>query len=161
VASAVGGVGAPDHDLAVTVGGGLYRSVMAESRCRHSAGGVSSLGLHLVWCPKYRRRILGGRVAPRFDELLEQIAVENTWQVVAKEVMPDHVHLFVRVRPTDAPAEVVGRFEGRTARVLRQKFPWLAETRVLWSRSYFSGSVGYVSEARVRRCDGYQWGAVR
>jgi putative transposase len=113
-----------------------------------------------VWCPKYRRRILGGRVATRLEALLEQIAVENTWQIVAKEVMADHEHLFVGVRPTDAPAEVVGRFEGRTARVLRQEFPWPAETKVLWSKSYFSGSVGYVSEVTVRRCDGHQWDAV-
>jgi putative transposase len=133
---------------------------MAESGFRRSAGGVSSLGLHLVWCPKYRRRILGGRVATRLEALLEHIAVENTWQIVAKEVMADHVHLFVGVRPTDAPAEVVGRFEGRTARVLRQEFPWLVETKVLWSESYFSGSVGYVSEVTVRRCDGHQWDAV-
>jgi putative transposase len=134
---------------------------MAESGCRRCAGGVSSLGLHQVWCPKYRRRILGGRVATRFDELLEQIAVENMWQIVAKEVMADHVHLFVGVRQTDAPGEVVGRLTGRTARVLRQEFPWLATARVLWSRSYFCASVGYVSEATVRRYIERQWGAVR
>ena len=73
----------------------------------------------LVWCPKYRRRILGGRVAARCGELLEQIADEHGWQIVAKEVMADHVHLFVWVGPTDAPAEVVRAFKGRTARVLR------------------------------------------
>jgi len=96
----------------------------------------------------------------RFEALLEQIAVENRWQIVAKEVMADPVHLFVGVRPTDAAAEVVGRLTGRTARVLRQGFPWLAETKELWSESYFSASVGYVSEARVRRYIEHQWDAV-
>ena len=57
------------------------------------------MGLHLVWCPKYRRRILGGRVAARCGELLEQIASERGWQIVAKEVMPDHMHLSVGVGP--------------------------------------------------------------
>ena len=80
---------------------------VSEGRFRRTPGGVCSLGLHLVWCPKYRRRILGGRVAARCGELLEQIAGEHGWQIVAKEVMPDHVHLFVRVGPTDAPAAVV------------------------------------------------------
>jgi putative transposase len=75
---------------------------------------VSSLGLHVVWCPKYRRRILGGRVARRCGELLERI--------VAKEIMRDHVHLFVKVGPVDAPAQVARMFKGRTARVLRQEF---------------------------------------
>lgn len=55
-----------------------------------------------MWCPKYRRGVLGGRVAARSGELLEQIADEYGWEIVAKEVMPDHVHLFVRAGPTDA-----------------------------------------------------------
>ena len=66
--------------------------------------------------------------------------------------MPDHVHLFVRVGPTDAPAAVVRAFKGRTARVLRQEFPHLRNrAKVLWSPSYFAASVGYVSESTVRR----------
>ncbi|MDT5255365.1 MAG: REP-associated tyrosine transposase, partial [Mycobacterium sp.] len=98
---------------------------VSERGFRRIPGGVSSLGLHVVWCPRYRRRILGGRVARRLSGLLEQIADELGWQIVAKEVMPDHVHLFVRVGPTDAPAQVVRAFMGRTARVLRQEFPYL------------------------------------
>ena len=90
---------------------------------------MCSLGLHLVWCPKYRRRVLGGRVAARWGELLEQIAAEHGWEIVAKEVMPDHVHLFVRVGPTDAPAPVVRAFKGRTARVLRAGVPASAPVR--------------------------------
>ena len=141
----------------------LFRSVggMSERRFRRTPGGVCSLGLHLVWCPKYRRRVLGGRVARRCGELLEQIADEHGWQIVAKEVMPDHVHLFVRVGPTDAPAQVVRAFKGRTARVLRQEFPHLRNhAKVLWSPPYFVASVGYVSESTVRRYIEHQWDAV-
>ena len=50
--------------------------VMSGQRFRRTPGGVCSLGLHLVWCPKYRRRVLGGRVARRLDELIAQIAAE-------------------------------------------------------------------------------------
>ncbi len=134
---------------------------MSERRFRRTAGGVSSLGLHVVWCPKYRRRVLGGRVARRLDELLEQIAAEHGWQVVAKEVMPDHVYLFVRVGPTDAPAAVVRAFKGRTVRVLREEFAHLRNfATVLWSPSYFAASVGYVWESAVRRYIEHQWDAV-
>jgi putative transposase len=134
---------------------------MSERRFRRTPGGVSSLGLHLVWCPKYRRRILGGRVAARCGELLDQIADEHGWQIVAKEVMPDHVHLFVRVGPTDAAAQVVRAFKGRTARILRQEFPYLRNrAKVLWSPAYFAASVGYVSESTVRRYIEHQWDAV-
>jgi putative transposase len=115
---------------------------MSERWFRRSPGGVSSLGLQVVWCPKYRRRILGG-------------------QIVAKEVMPDHVHLFVRVGPTDALASVVRAFKGRAARVLRAEFPHLRNhAKMLWSPSYFAASVGYVSESRVRRYIEHHWDAV-
>ncbi len=118
------------------------------------------MGLHVVWCPKYRRRVLGGRVALRLNELLDEIAADNDWQIVAREVMPDHMHIFVRVRPTDSSAEVARRFKGRTSRVLRGEFPWLGRQRVLWSKSYFDASVGYVSECTVRRCIEHQWDLV-
>ena len=99
--------------------------------------------MHLVWCPKYRGRVVGG--------LLERVAGERGWQVVAKEVLPDHVRVFVRVGPTDAPAAVVRAFNGRAARVLRQE---------LWSSLYFFASVGYVWEWAVRRHIEHRWDAV-
>ena len=135
---------------------------MSERRFRRTPGGVCSLGLHVVWCPKYRRRILGGgRVAARCGELLERIAGEYGWAIVAKEVRPGHVHLFVRVGPTDAPASVVRAFKGRTARVVRQEFPHLcSHAKVLWSPWYFAASVGYVAESTLRRYLEHQWDAV-
>jgi putative transposase len=134
---------------------------MSVRRFGRTAGGVCSLGLHLVWCPKYQRRVLGGRVAVSCLELLEQIAAEQGWPIVAKEVMPDHVHLFVHVGPTDAPAQVAWAFKGRTARVLREEFPYLCRfAKVLWSPSYFAASVGYVWESTVRRDIEHQCDAV-
>jgi putative transposase len=128
---------------------------------RTSGGGVCLLGLHLVWCPKYRRRILGGAVATRCAELVELIASEHNWEIVAKEVMPDHVHLLVRVGPTGAPAVVVRAFKGRTARVRRAEFAYLRRfATVLWSPSYLVAWVGYVWELTVGRYVGHQWDAV-
>lgn len=93
--------------------------------------------------------------------MLEQVADEHGWQVVAKEVMPDHVHLFVRVGSAAAPAGVVRAFKGRTARALRQEFSHLRRfAKVLWSPSYFAASVGYVSASTVRRYIEHQWDAV-
>jgi putative transposase len=130
---------------------------MSGVRFCRSAGGVASLGLHVVWCPKYRRRWLGGRLAVRLNELLDEIAAENGWEIVAREVMLDRVHILVRVGPTDSPAEVARRFKGRTSRVLRVEFPWLGGKKVLWSKSYFAASVGYVCELTVRRYIEHQW----
>jgi len=92
---------------------------------------------------------------------VEQIATVHGWQIVAKEVMPDHVRLFVRVGPTEAPAAVVRAFKGRTARVLGDEFPYLRRfVKVLWSPSYLAASVGSVSESTVRRYIEHQWDAV-
>jgi putative transposase len=100
-------------------------------------------------------------VASRCGQLLDQVAVEHGWVIVAKEVMADHVHLFVRVGLIDAPAQVVRAFKGRTARVGRQEFAYLRGfARVLWSPSYFAASVGCVSESAVRRYVEHQWGKV-
>ena len=75
--------------------------------------------------------------------------------------MLDHVHLFVGVGPTDAPAQVVRALKGRTARVLRQELPHLGvRSKVLWSPSYSAASVGSVSESTVRSYIEHQRGAV-
>ena len=134
---------------------------MSERRFRRSPGGVVSLGLHVVWCPTYRRRVLGRRVAVRCGELLEQVAGERGWEIVATEVMPDHVHVFVRVGPTDAAGSVVRAFKGRTSRALRAEFPYLGRfAKVWWSPSYFAASVGYVCESTVPRYIEHRWDGV-
>jgi putative transposase len=111
----------------------------------------------VVWCPKNRRRLLGGLVALRLSELRDEIAGEHGWQIAAPEIMSDHVHLFVRVRPTDSPAGVAPRFKGRTSRVLGVEFPGLGRKKLLWSKSYFAPSVGYVSDETVGRYIEHQW----
>lgn len=117
-----------------------------------SPGGVYDIGLHVVWCPKYRRPVLTGDVAARLRELLDTKCAEHGWRIVACEVMPDHVHLFVKTRPKDSPSFVANQFKGMTSRVLRQEFPHLrSRMPTLWSRSFFVASVGAVSAATVQR----------
>ncbi len=100
-------------------------------------------------------------MARRLDELIVEIADEHGWEIVADDVMPDHVGLFVRVGPTDSPAAVVRAFKGRTAGVLRAEFGYLGRfAKVLWSPSYFAASVGCVWESTVRRCIEHRWDAV-
>jgi hypothetical protein len=76
------------------------------------------------------------------------------WEIVAKEVLPDQVHSFVRVGPTDSLLAVVPAFKGRTARVLRAEFLNLGDrAKVLWTPSYFAASVTF----RPIRCPGLRW----
>ena len=117
-----------------------------------NAGAVFTLKFHLVWCPKYRRPVLVGPVEKRLVQLLRQIAAELDATIHALEIMPDHVHLFLESDPTRSVAELVNRFKGRTSHDLRAEFPSLrSRLPTLWSRSYYAGSCGAVTEASVRR----------
>ena len=108
------------------------------------------LGFHVVWCPKYRKRVLVGAVAARLRELLEAKALEQGWTIEALELMPDHVHVFVRVPPNVSPSYIANQFKGNTSRFLRAEFPHLRRLMgTLWSKSYFVASVGRVSESTI------------
>ena len=123
----------------------------ARSRYARNAGAVFSLKYHVVFCPKYRRSVLTPPVDVRLKQLIEEVALHHDITVHEMEVMPDHVHLFVECDPTRSVAEIVNRFKGATSRFLREEFPHLrSRLPTLWSRSYYAGTVGHVSEATVR-----------
>ena len=131
---------------------------------KRNAGAVFSLKYHVVWCPKYRKPVLVGDVAERLRVLLAEKATELGAMVHALEVMPDHVHLFVESDPTFSPSYVANQFKGFTSHALRQEFPHpqgithlRSRLPTLWSRSYFAASVGYVTDAAVRRYIDTQW----
>ena len=117
-----------------------------------NAGAVFSLKYHLVWCPKYRRQVLVAPVDARLKEVLAAVSESHGWTLHTLEVMPDHVHLFVEADPTACAAEIVNRLKGASSRILRDEFPSLkSRLPTLWSRSYYAGTVGAVSDAVVRR----------
>jgi putative transposase len=95
---------------------------VVRDRYAKNAGAVFSLKFHIVWCPKYRRSVLTGRVDERLKVLLAEVAADHGMTIHAMEVMPDHVHLFVEADPTLCVAEIVNRLKGRTSRILRQEF---------------------------------------
>lgn len=119
---------------------------------RTTSGGVSNLNFHLVWCPKYRLPVLAGRVADDLEDLLREKAESLGVEVKHLAIQPDHVHLFVKAAPEYSPAKLAREFKGYTSRVLRQRHKHLT-TRMptLWSRSYYVGSAGHVSDATIAR----------
>ena len=117
-----------------------------------SAGGVYDLGYHVVWCSKYRRPVLAGPVKDRCEELIRARAAEHGWRIIALEVMPDHVHVFVKAHPGHSPSYIANQLKGFTSHTLRAEFPHLrSRLPTLWSKSYFAATVGAVSAATVRR----------
>ena len=125
---------------------------MATERWRRSNTSVHNVGYHLIWCPKYRRKVLINPVDKELKNLLKQKAKEIKVTIEKMEVLPDHVHLFVKANPTSAPHWIVQQFKGYTSRMLREQFQFLkSRLPSLWTRSYYCESVGHISETTIKR----------
>ena len=104
---------------------------------------VYSCKYHVVWCPKYRRKVLENGIDDRLKELIEEICTESDIQIIEMEIMPDHVHLLLEVDPQFGIHKAVKTIKGKTSRILRQEFHWLTtKLPTLWTNSYFCSTVG-------------------
>lgn len=127
---------------------------------RHKNTSVSMINYHIVFCPRYRRHILVKQIKERLEEIINEVATNNNWNVIAKEVMPDHVHLFVSADTHTRPDIVVKRFKGRSSNLLRKEFPELLKMPTLWTRSYFLSTAGNVSSSTIKKYIERQWDKV-
>ncbi len=125
---------------------------MGEKRWTTSNKAVYNLGYHIIWCSKYRRKVLTDSVAKRLCELLYKKAHEIDVEIETLEIMPDHVHLFVKASPVDSPHFIVQQLKGYSSRILISEFQQLrSRLPTLWTRSYYVESIGHISEDTVRR----------
>ncbi|QSJ19579.1 IS200/IS605 family transposase [Nostoc sp. UHCC 0702] len=109
------------------------------------------INYHFVFIPKRRRKVLKGDIATRVRQIFLELAIEKGWDILALEVAPDHIHLFVSVKPTDTPQIVVKAFKGRSSFYLRKEFPELLKLPSLWTSSYFvSTALNVSSEAIIK-----------
>src|SRR5271169_6748412 len=108
----------------------------AVARYGKNAGAAFGLRYHIVWCPKYRKKVLIGDVETKLKNILYATAAQYGVLIEAMEMMPDRVHLFVSGDPTRCVAEIVNGLKGASSRILREEFPHL-ESRLptLGSRS--------------------------
>jgi len=113
---------------------------------------VYSCKYHVVWCPKYRRRVLGNGIDVRLKEIIIQTVRELQGDLIELEVMPDHVHLLVEVDPQFGIHQLVKQLKGRSSRLLRQEFPTLkSRMPALWTNSYFVSTVGGAPLAVIKQ----------
>ena len=133
---------------------------MAGAALRSNANVTFRCAYHVVWCPKYRRKVLTGDIEQRLKELIrEVVAYKGAW-LIEMETMPDQVHLLVEVDPQFGIHRLVRAVKGHTSRLLRQEFPSLrSRLPTLWTNSYFVATVGratpevvkqYVAEQKTR-----------
>lgn len=125
---------------------------MVIKRWKQSSTAVYNIGYHLIWCTKYRRKLLAREIETRLKELIYEKAASLDLEIISIEVMPEHVHLFVKASPADAPQFLIKQLKGYTSRMLNEEFPSL-KTKIpsLWTRSYYCESVGRLSEGAVKR----------
>ncbi|GEM87961.1 IS200/IS605 family transposase ISH22 [Meiothermus granaticius NBRC 107808] len=129
----------------------MCNTVVVPTPYKHNNTSVSLLRYHFVWCPKRRRKVLVGALGERLKELLREKATELGWEIIALEIMPDHVHLFISVDPDMAPSQVMHRLKGYTSRVLRKEYPHLIRLPALWTRSFLVSTAGMSSSKTVEQ----------
>jgi putative transposase len=80
---------------------------------------------HIVWCPKYRRKVITGNVETRLKELIYDVCKKRKSDIIEIELMPDHVHLLVEVDPQYGIHRLIKEIKGYSSRILRQEFKHL------------------------------------
>ncbi|MFX4302322.1 IS200/IS605 family transposase [Alicyclobacillus tolerans] len=121
-----------------------------EYKSNHNV--VYSCKYHVVWCPKYRRRVLTSEVEERLKAILREVAEERQADIIELEVKPDHVHLLVEVDPQFGIHRLVRLMKGRSSHHLREEFPWIKKRLpTLWTNSYFVSTVGGAPLAVIKQ----------
>ena len=98
---------------------------------------------HVIFCPKYRRKVLINNVDNRLKEIINEIIIETKSTLLESEITPDHVHLLLEVDPQFGIHKLIKKIKRKSSRFLRTELPFL-RTRIptLWTHSYFISTVG-------------------
>ena len=119
---------------------------------KHNNSSVVNINYHIIWCPKYRRKVLVDGVDARLKEVLAKIAEENGCSIDTMEVMPDHVHVFLKGTPLIPIHLIVKNLKGKSSRILREEFPHLKKRLpCLWTRSYYCETIGCINEDTIKK----------
>lgn len=122
---------------------------ISENNCVHE------IGIHLVFCTKYRKKIFNDLAEIELKHILSQTCAEYNWKIQALEIMPDHVHLFIQIGPNDIPVEISRTLKSISAVHIFNMFPKLKGRKFwgsgLWSRGTYYGSVGNVNEETIKK----------
>ena len=120
----------------------------------HGRGYVYSIQYHIVWCVKYRHKVLNGQVEARLIEILKQIANDNGFQILEINTDKDHIHLLVNCSPQHYIPNMMKAMKGVSARLLMKEFGSSLKKKLwgghLWNPSYFVVTVSENTEEQIR-----------
>lgn len=116
---------------------------------------VYNINYHIVFCPKYRHKVIKDDVAETIKEVVQEICAAYGYDLIQMEAMPDHLHIFLSAPPTAAPTEIVRRLKSIAANRIFAAFPCIKKKYFwgsgLWSRGYYIGTAGNVSAETIRQ----------
>lgn len=113
---------------------------------------VYNLGYHITWCPKYRKSFLLQLDQNFLKRSLQLAAIKIQGVVENVEIMPDHIHLFVRLKSSKVSvSRLVQALKGYSSYAIKRKYTWMQKYKALWSAGYFAESVGNMSAATIKK----------
>ncbi len=126
-------------------------------RFKKSNTSIYNLGYHVIWCPKYRKKILIGIFKDIIEVSLFEKAKEINIIIEKYEIIPDHIHLFIKCTPNHKISDIIKYLKGYSAFKVREKYQEYRKYPHFWSRGYYCESVGHISEATVKKYINDQW----
>jgi putative transposase len=110
---------------------------------------------HIVWIPKYRKRVLEGKIAKRVEELIRECVDVNRWKIDEINIQRDHVHMLIQLKPDISVSKAIGLIKGKSSYIIRKEFPHLEEfywgkSDSFWGDGFFVETVGQVNETVIK-----------
>ena len=112
---------------------------------------VSQIAYHVAWCTKYRKYILVDEVAKRIGQLIDMICEENKWVILSREIQPDHIHLFVSIKPAVSVATAIKKLFMELPDIKKKLWNGSLQAKPVWSPSYYVGTAGNVSAEIIKK----------
>ena len=124
------------------------------SKMNHGRGYVYSLQYHLVWCVKYRKKILYAEIEQSFKEILVDLCSKHDIVIEVLKTDKDHVHMLIALKPQHYIPTAVKTLKGQSARRLFKQHPEIKQFLRgghLWNPGYFIATVSENTEDQVRK----------
>lgn len=133
----------------------FQKELILMAELTYGRGYVYSIQYHIVWCVKYRRKVIQNDIRTRLFELLEKIAEDNGFQIICMETDLDHIHLLINCTPQHYIPNVIKAMKGVTARLLLKEFGNSLRNQLykghLWNPSYFIATVSEQTESQIHQ----------
>lgn len=121
----------------------------------YGRGYVYTIQYHIVWCVKYRHKVITPNVEKSLKEILDTIAKDNGFQIIEYNCNLDHIHLLINCSPQHYIPDMMKALKGVSARLLMKKYGEDLRNKLynghLWNPSYFVATVSENTEEQIRR----------